>query len=164
MDKRGHKIDPNDFCYVCAQFVSGSKRNFTATLQEAYWKCFKTSCSDVEKQFTPSFICSTCHRNLYRYNETNDVKLPFRCPAIWTDYSSHEHGVCYFCSIEKPSLKRKANYFDCASCKIPKVDLPDLADHPDVQPTASDSQSSEGRVARCPVFNRTVRYYRYLSS
>ena len=43
---------------------------------------FKTSCSDVEKQFTPSFICPTCDSNLYRYNENNVVKLLFRCPAI----------------------------------------------------------------------------------
>ena len=112
--------------------------------QEPYWKYFKTSYSNVEKQFTPSFICPTYHRNLYGYNENNDVKLPIRCPAIWNDYSCHKYDLCYFYSIEKPSLKRKANYFYCASWKILKVDLPDLADRPHDQPTASHSQSSEG--------------------
>ena len=60
------------------------------------------------------------------------------------NYPNQEYGVCYFCLIKKPSLRRKTNYFDCASCKILKVDLPDIANCPDIQATASHSQSSEG--------------------
>jgi len=141
MHKRIHKNDPDAFCYVCAEFIGRTKRNLTPTLQEAFWKCFQTSCADILRPFTPSYICSGCHRNLYRYHRNNKVKLPFKCPAIWTECSSHDYRCCYFCSIKKHSLKRKPKYFDCASCTIPKLCLPDLDDRPDATSTASNSQS-----------------------
>ena len=143
MSKRAHKIDPDSFCYICAQFISGTKRKLTTILREAYWKCFKSNCADIESNFTPSYICSSCQRNLYRYNKNNAHYMPFTCPAIWSKSSSHDKGICYYCSIDKPSLNRQSQYFDCASCQIPKVDLPDLGDRPYVQSTSSDTQSSE---------------------
>ena len=59
MNKLIHKIDSNSFCYVCAQFVGYTKRKLTGTLQEAYWNYFKTNCSDIGKNFAPSYIGAT---------------------------------------------------------------------------------------------------------
>ena len=64
-----HKIYPDSCCYVCAQFISGTKRKLTITLRETYWVCFKSSCSDIESNFTPFYICSSYQRNLYRYHK-----------------------------------------------------------------------------------------------
>lgn len=141
MNKRGHHNDPNKFCYVCAQFISGARRNFTTQMQEVYWTYFKTTCSDFDKDFTPSYICTKCQRNLYRYKNDAGTKFPFSCPAIWTENSSHDYGVCYFCSITKPTLKRNGEYFDCDSCKIPKLHLPDLADRQISSDYRSDCES-----------------------
>ena len=58
------------------------------------------------KKFCSLYLC---HRNLYRYYRNNQFKFPFNCPAIWTECSSHEYMVCYFCSIQKPLLKQKLN-------------------------------------------------------
>lgn len=123
MEKRTHKIHPDKFCYICAEFIHGSKKPFNATMREAYWNYFKSSFNDVDMNFTPSFICSTCQRNLYRFKNSEIVTFPFNIPAIWTNISSHNFGICYFCSIEKRYFKSKANYFDCDSCKIPKLCL-----------------------------------------
>ena len=73
------------------------------------------------------------------YHRNNEFKFPFSCPAIWTECSSHEYGVCYFCSIQKPLLKQKAKYVDCVSCKILRLNLPDLADRPDGHSASSCS-------------------------
>jgi len=150
MSRRVHNIDQNEFCYICAKFIIGPKRNFNESLREAYWNYFKTSCSDIAKPFTPSFICSTCQRNLYRYKKNNDVKLPFQCAAIWTEYTTHEYGICYFCTIQKPYFKREAKYFDCGNCILPKGDIPDLADRVDHHSAAFDDETCESdNVTEC---------------
>jgi len=71
MNKLIHKIESNSFCYVCAQFVDYTKRKLTETLQEAYWNYFKINCPGIGKNFASSYICATCHRNLYRYHRNN---------------------------------------------------------------------------------------------
>ena len=122
ISRRVHKIDKNEFCYICTKFIISSKRNFNASLLEAYWNYFKTSRSDITIDIdTPSFIFSTCQRNLCRYKKNNDVQLPFYCAAIWTKYSTHEYGLCYFCTIEKPYFKEQANCFDCGNCRLLKL-------------------------------------------
>jgi len=63
MNKRVHKINPNNFCYEFEQFIGSTKRNFTATFQEAFWKYFQTNYSDIQNQFTRFYICSVYHRN-----------------------------------------------------------------------------------------------------
>ena len=53
------------------------KEKINWELQEAYWNYFKTNCSDIGKNFAPSYICATCHRNLYRYHRNNQFKFLF---------------------------------------------------------------------------------------
>ena len=127
MNKRGHFISPEEFCYICAKFIFGQKRSFNDSLQSLYWKYFKSNCSDLKKDFTPSFICSTCYRYLYQFKKDNSFKFPFTFPAIWTEATSHGDGDCYFCSIKRPRFKRRAEFFDCSSCKIPKSIHPEVA-------------------------------------
>ena len=60
------------------------------------------------------------------------------------EYSTHEYGVCYFCTIEKPYFKGQSNYFDCGNYRFPKVDIPDLADRVDHHSDAFDDETFEG--------------------
>ena len=70
------------------------------------------------------------------------MQLPFHCAAIWIEYSTHEYGVCYFCTIEKPYFKGQANYFDCGNCRLPNIH--DLADRVDHHSDAFNDETCEG--------------------
>jgi len=143
MERRGHKINPDEFCYICARFINGPKRQFNENLQLLYWKYFKSSCLDLQKEFTPSYICSTCQRYLYEFKNNPLFCFPFSCPAIWTEFSSHENGECYFCTTKRPALKRKAEYNNCSNCKIPKSTAPDLATRSSQLHLAIDTSDEE---------------------
>ena len=146
MSWQGHLIHLDSFCYVCAKLIRGQKRNFSDSLQNAYWNYFKTSCSDVSKPFTPSFLCQSCYRNLYRYNSDHKYVLPFNCPAIWTQSINHLDGECYFCTVKRPRLNESIQYVDCSNCKLPTNNSINLAERvpPEESGVTSDNEANSG--------------------
>ena len=47
----------------------------------------------MSKAIYTSFICSTCQRNLYKYTENKELKIPFGWAAIYTVFSTCEYGL-----------------------------------------------------------------------
>lgn len=56
------KNDPDDFCYVCGDYVVEKKiRKFTDSLRKSYLQYFKVAPENLNERWTPNAICSSCH-------------------------------------------------------------------------------------------------------
>ena len=50
--ERGHKIALDEFCFICAKFITRKKRIFSHCLKKLQWDYFKSNSSDCDKKST----------------------------------------------------------------------------------------------------------------
>lgn len=137
------KNNPDDFCFICGHYIFGnSARKITNSVRDAYFHYFGFRVKNLDKSWTPNFICASCRLTLMRWVSGKGHNMKFGVPMMWTEPFNHDQ--CYFCVIDlkgKTRKKRKLiSYPNVASAKKPK-----LHDHtlPIPRPPISFEASSE---------------------
>lgn len=88
------------FCYVCAKYQKVKNRNqFTDKDTDMFKKAYKVKkLKNLNKDFTPNMICTTCRRNMVEYIKKNKP-LKFKRPAIWCVPEGEKD--CYCCQTKQ---------------------------------------------------------------
>lgn len=89
---------PNQFCYVCGQYITSiQKMNITPSLEEYYHAYFGCHIGDQDKVWAPHVVCKTCYLTLRLWALGHkERKMPFAVPMIWREPTNH-YDDCYFC-------------------------------------------------------------------
>ena len=102
------KIHPNNFCYICGQFVfKTQKRSINEKIRELYSQYFKPAVlGDQDKPWAPHIICKTCDQGLKRWKPSNGKwQMSFAVPMYWMEVRNHED--CYFCKTNVKGFNQK---------------------------------------------------------
>lgn len=98
--------NPDNFCYVCAQYVGKiSKRKITNHIDGLYKVCFGIGISQQDKDWVPHMICNACYSMMTRCtNRGNKSNLKFTTPTIWKE--PEDESDCYFCRCTIKGIKK----------------------------------------------------------
>lgn len=89
------KINPNRFCFVCADYLFGDKgRDLTPDNCDVYHQYFGIE-AVRDKPWIPNKICDTCRLGLAGWAQKKVRSMRFGIPAMWREPFDHERD-CYF--------------------------------------------------------------------
>jgi hypothetical protein len=91
------------FCFVCIKLLTTPKRRvITKTVKSAYKQHFGLQL--VTDDWSPHFICPSCHTHLTKLNRGEMRPTFFTTPAIWRKPMDHPHD-CFFCEVKITGYK-----------------------------------------------------------
>lgn len=123
MATRGCVNSPNNFCYICGEFVvKKQQRSITQFVKNVYYAYFGVKLGDQDKTWAPHTVCSTCVEELRKWTKGKMKSFRFGVPMIWREPQNHSDD-CYFCScnVKGFNLKNKKEivYPNCNSAIRP---------------------------------------------
>ena len=105
MDRR-HKSAPNQFCFICAKFMTQKKRIFSQIL----------------------LIVTKASLHLLFTKKQSQLCFVLKSQAILTQYFTHSYGDCYFGTVQKAHFKRRPSYMQCKNGQLPTNKAHELAE------------------------------------
>lgn len=79
MASRGCANSPNNFCYICGEFVvKKQQRNITDFVKKVYYAYFGIKLGDQDKTWAPHRVCSICVEELRQCIRNHRFVLEFQ--------------------------------------------------------------------------------------
>lgn len=130
ISRRGCKISPNRFCYICGEFlVKSQARSFSENVKKAYLMYFGVAIGNQDKQWAPHVCCVSCRVSLVQWMKGKRKSMPFAVPMVWREPTNHFND-CYFCITKTEGYsikgKRKIEYPNLFSVMRPVPHNEDL--------------------------------------
>lgn len=101
------KNSPDNFCYICGNFVvTLHRRRLTPLIKRAYLHYFGSEIDERDKSWLPKICCKTCAVALTGWLKGTKKSLRFSCSMIWREQQNHIND-CYFCMTEIKGFSRK---------------------------------------------------------
>ncbi|KAJ8672202.1 hypothetical protein QAD02_003461 [Eretmocerus hayati] len=92
--------NPNKFCHVCGSVMfKGESRVISESFISLYYQYFKRDVSDLDKNYVPDFVCSSCYTSLRLWSTGARKSMPFGAPMVWSRSRNHPKD-CYFCNCK----------------------------------------------------------------
>jgi hypothetical protein len=102
MATRGCLNCPDNFCYICGDFViKKQQRNIREFVIKVYYAYFGVKLGDRGKSWAPHEVCSVCVEELGQWPKGKKKSFSFAVPMIWRKPRNHSDD-CYFfsCNVQ----------------------------------------------------------------
>jgi hypothetical protein len=102
MATRGCLNCPDNFCYICGDFVikKQQKNIIEFVKKKVYYTYFGVKLGDQGKSWAPRNVCSVCAEKLRQWS------FRFGVSMIWREPRNHSDD-CYFCSCNAQGYNSK---------------------------------------------------------
>jgi hypothetical protein len=110
MATRGCLNSPDNFCYICGDFVIKKQHR---VCKKVYYTYFGVKLGDQGKSWVPHKVCSVCAEELRQWSKGKKKSFHFGVPMIRREPRNHSDD-CYFCSYNVQgynSKTRKENFY-----------------------------------------------------
>lgn len=107
MAPRGCVISPDNFCFICGEFiVKSQQRNISDFVKKVYFAYFKLKLGDQDKPWAPHKVCRRCEEDLRLWFKRKKNSFRFGIPMMWREQQNHTTD-CYFCSVDVKGFNTK---------------------------------------------------------
>jgi hypothetical protein len=91
MTTRGCLICPDNFCYICGDFVikKTTEKHHRVCKKKVYYAYFGVKLADQSKSWAPHKVCSVCVAELRQWNKGKKKSFRFGVPMIWREPRNH---------------------------------------------------------------------------
>ena len=107
MAQRGCVISPDNFCFICGEYiVKSQQRNISDFVKKVYFAYFKLKLGDQDKPWAPHKVCRRCEEDLRLWFKGKKNSFRFGIPVMWREQQNHTTD-CYFCSVDVKGFNTK---------------------------------------------------------
>ncbi|KAI6661361.1 hypothetical protein LOD99_9988 [Oopsacas minuta] len=127
MDSKGIRRcclnDPDDFCYICGEYMTKEHRFNTKDVTKiAYQAYFGIKLGDQDKSWSPHKVCKYYTETLHLWTQGKAKSMELEVPMVWRELKNH-HDDCYFCMVKMSGWNRQKknswHYPDIHSARRP---------------------------------------------